>query len=122
MQKVGPNHALPNAPYTAAKHKRPNLAVGAFFVWNGLPDVLDNDAAVGLYTGGMGGDIVHILQGSMDHMTLICVHGLQGGAATGLQNLLCLLAGIAAEAVLTLLPVALGIHIDAERDKRVIRK
>ena len=62
----------------------------------------------------MGGDVLHILQGSVDHMTLIGVHGLQSGAAAGLQNLLCLLAGIAAEAVLTLFPVALSIHIDAD--------
>ena len=62
----------------------------------------------------MGGDVVHILQSCVDHMALVSVHGLQSGAAAGLQNLLCLLAGIAAEAVLTLFPVALSIHIDAD--------
>ena len=79
-----------------------------------LADVLDNDAAVGLGAGGMGGDILHILQSGVDHMTLVGVHGLQGGAAAGLQHLLSLFAGIAAEAVLPLLPVSLGIHIDAD--------
>ena len=88
----------------------PTISVGG----SCLSDVLDDDAAVGLHAGGVGGDVVHILQGSVDHMALVSVHGLQSGAAAGLQNLLCLLAGIAAEAVLPLLPVALSIHIDAD--------
>ncbi len=50
----------------------------------------------------------------MDDMALIGVHGLQGGAAAGLQNLLGLLPGIPAQALLPLLPVALGVHIDAD--------
>ena len=79
-----------------------------------LSDVFDDHAAVGFGAGGMGGDVVHLLQGSMDHMTLVSVHGLQSGAAAGLQHLLGLLAGIAAQALLPLLPVALGIHIDAD--------
>ena len=67
---------------------------------NQLPNVLNNNAAVGLHAGGMGGDVLHILQRCMDHMALISVHGLQGGAAAGFQNLLGLLAGVAAEALL----------------------
>ena len=47
-------------------------------------------------------------------MALVGVHGLQGGTAAVLQNLLGLLAGVAAEGILPLLPVALGIHIDAD--------
>ena len=62
----------------------------------------------------MGGDVVHVLQGGVDHMTLVGVHRLQGGTAAGLQHLLGLLAGIAAEAVLPLFPVALRVHIDAD--------
>ena len=77
-------------------------------------DEFNHNAAVGLGAGGMGGDILHILQRSVDHMTLVGIHGLQSGMAAGLQNLLCLLAGIAAEAVLALFPVALCIHIDAD--------
>ena len=47
-------------------------------------------------------------------MALIGVHGLQSGAAACLQHLLCLLPGVAAQALLPLLPVALSIHIDAD--------
>ena len=79
-----------------------------------LSDVLDDDPAVGLGAGGMGGDVLHLLQSGMDHMTLVGVHGLQGGAAVSLQHLLGLLAGIAAEGILPLLAVLLSIHIDAD--------
>ena len=47
-------------------------------------------------------------------MTLISVHGLQGGAAASLQHLLGLLASVLAQAVLTLGAVVLCIHIDAD--------
>ena len=79
-----------------------------------LADVLDDDTAVGLGAGGVGGEVLHLLQSCVDHMTLISVHGLQSGTAAGLQNLLCLLAGIAAQGILPLLTVLLSIHIDAD--------
>ena len=60
-------------------------------------DVLDDHTAVGFGAGGMGGDVLHVLQGGVDHMALVGVHGLQGGAAAGLQHLLGLLPGVAAE-------------------------
>ena len=75
--------------------------------------ILDDDTAVRLGAGGVGGDVVHVLQGGVDHMALVGVHRLQGGAAAVLQNLLGLLPGVAAQGILALLPVALGIHIDA---------
>ena len=47
---------------------------------------LDDDTAVGLGAGGVGGDVVHILEGGVDHMALVGVHGLQGGAVLVLVN------------------------------------
>ena len=46
-----------------------------------------HDTAVGLGTDGVGGDALLILQGGVDHMALIGVHGLQGHAAAVLQHL-----------------------------------
>ena len=40
-----------------------------------------DDAAVGLGAGGEGGDVGHVLQGGVDHMALIGVHGLQGSVS-----------------------------------------
>ena len=77
----------------------------------GLTDVLDDHPAVRLHTGGMGGDVLHVLKGGVNHMPLVGVHRLQGGTAASLQHLLSLLPGVAAEAVLPLLPVALGIYV-----------
>ena len=79
-----------------------------------LSYVLDDDTAVGLGADGVGGDAVGILQGGVDHMALIGVHGLQGGAAVCLQHLLGLLVGVTAQGILTLAAVALSIHIDAD--------
>ena len=50
-------------------------------LFNYLANVLDDHTAVGFRTGGMGGDVVHLLQSGVDHMALVGVHGLQGGAA-----------------------------------------
>ena len=59
-------------------------------------------AAVGLHTGGEGGDIGVILKGGMDHMALIGVHGLQSAAAACIQHLRGLLTGIAEQALIQL--------------------
>ena len=67
-------------------------------------------AAVGLHAGGVGGDLGHILQSGMDDMALVGVHGLQRGAAAGLENLLCLFAGVAAQ----LLPVSFFLPVPTQ--------
>ena len=59
-------------------------APSVMFSGAGSSDILDDHTAVGLGAGGMGGDVVHILPGCMDHMALVGVHGLQGGAAAGI--------------------------------------
>ena len=79
-----------------------------------LADVLDDHTAVRLSANGVGGDAVGILQGCVDHMALVGIHRLQGGAAVCLQYLLCLLLCVAAQGFLTLFAVGLSIHIDAD--------
>ena len=79
-----------------------------------LSHILDDNTAVRLGASGVGGDVIHLLESRMDHMTLVSVHGFQSGAAMCLQNLLCLLGSIATQGILTLLAVSLSIHIDAD--------
>ncbi len=55
---------------------------GGRSVWKSA-DVLNDHPAVGLHTGGVGGDVVHVLERSVNHVTLVGVHGLQD------QNEIC---------------------------------
>ena len=80
----------------------------------------DDDAAVGVHAGGIGGDAGHVLQGGVDHMALIGVHGLQSDTAAVLDHLAGHLLRQMLEALLPLFPVALRVQLDAEgyREKR----
>ena len=53
-----------------------------------LSDVFNHDAAVRLHAGGMGGDVIHILKGSMNHMALIGIHWLTTLPFTSIRRLL----------------------------------
>ena len=53
-----------------------------------LSDVFNHDAAVRLHTGGMSGDVIHILQGGMNHMALIGIHWLTTLPFTSIRRLL----------------------------------
>ena len=52
------------------------IPVAGGFDFYGLPDVFDDNPAVGLCAGGMGGDVLHLLQGRMNHMSLVSIHRL----------------------------------------------
>lgn len=89
----------------------------AFFFRIRLPLVAvvgHHHAAVGLGADGVGIHTGDILQGGVDHMALIGVHGLQGDAAAILGDLSGHLAGQGLQALLALGPVVLGVHMDAD--------
>ena len=71
-------------------------------------------AAIGLRADGVGGDALHILQGGVDDMTLIGVHGLQRHAAAVLGHLGSHLTGQTLQTLLPLGAVVLRVHLDAD--------
>ena len=73
-----------------------------------------DNPAIGLRAGGEGGDVRHILQGGVDHMALISVHGLQGDVSAVFRHLCADLFGQALQGFLPLCPVGLSVDIDAD--------
>ena len=71
-------------------------------------------AAIGLRADGVGGDALHILQGGVDDMTLVGVHGLQRHAAAVLGHLGSHLTGQTLQTLLPLGAVVLRVHLDAD--------
>ena len=77
------------------------------------PAVGHHGPAVGLGADGIGGHVGCLLEGGVDHMALIGVHGLQGHVPAVLDHLARHLVGQTDKGLLPLGPVALGIHVDA---------
>ena len=73
----------------------------------------DHHAAVRLRTDGVGRDAAHVLQGGVDDVALIGVHGLERHAAAVLEHLARDLAGEILQALLALGAVVLRVDIDA---------
>ena len=72
-----------------------------------LSDVFNHNAAIGLHTGGMGGDVIHLLQGGMNHMALIGIHWLTTLQFTSIRRLLLIVG--------TLLPYLLNLQFTSIR-------
>ena len=78
-----------------------------------LGGVSHNRAAVGLGAGGIGAHTSHILEGGVDDMPLIGVHGLQGDVAAVLDHLGSGLVGQPLEGLLPAGTIPFRIHMDA---------
>ena len=92
-----------------------NLRRMGFLFLHALVAAVGHDnAASRLGAGGEGGDIGIILQGCVDHVALIGVHGLQRDVSAGLDHLAGDLCGQPLQGFLPLFAVIFRIHVDAD--------
>lgn len=94
--------------------KQPYPADKAAFPLLFLPLKGNNDAAVGVNTGRVGGDAGNLLQRGVNHMAFIGVHRLQRDAAAVLDYLSSHLVCKALQALLPLGTVIFRIQLDTD--------